>query len=280
MPKTLAMSCIRGVFLLPFLLCCAIANATASETSMLELEQIAGLIFKNECASKDECLTSWNEGEEFASLGIGHFIWYPAQTPQTFKESFPALIQYMAARGEKLPDWLASNPAQANPWQNRQSFIAAFDSKKMKELRHFLINSKPTQALFVQQRLKQSLAKLLAAVDLSAKADIQQQFNRLLNSPMGTYVLMDYVNFKGEGISKKERYQGKGWGLLQVLEHMQGREPGLAAIQAFAVAADQMLTRRVSLSPAARNEARWLPGWRKRLQTYPDEAEKLLQHSL
>ena len=32
--------------------------------------------------------------------------------------------------------------------------------------------------------------------------------------------LIDYVNFKGEGVLETERYRGRGWGLLQVLEGM------------------------------------------------------------
>jgi hypothetical protein len=36
----------------------------------------------------------------------------------------------------------------------------------------------------------------------------------------------------------------------------------------FARAADSVLTRRVKNSPPARNEAKWLPGWRNRLDTY------------
>jgi len=241
-----------------------------------ELNQIAKLIFQNECASKDSCLTSWNEGEEFASLGIGHFIWYPAHSEKVFKESFPALMLFMQQKGEQLPAWLAGQPDQANPWANRETFLAAFDGKKMQSLRAFLIHNKATQAQFMQQRLRSTLPLLLSGLDQSAQQHIRQQFERVANSPMGMYVLMDYVNFKGEGTSLKERYQGKGWGMLQVLQHISCDKSGLSAIQAFANAADFMLTQRVQLSPPERNEARWLPGWRKRLKTYVQEAEKQL----
>ena len=36
----------------------------------------------------------------------------------------------------------------------------------------------------------------------------------------------------------------------------------------FAKAGDKVLTRRIENSPPARNEAKWLPGWRNRLKTY------------
>ncbi len=41
-----------------------------------------------------------------------------------------------------------------------------------------------------------------------------------------------------------------------------------APTTAFAKSADRVLTRRVELSPPARGEKRWLPGWRNRLATY------------
>ena len=34
-------------------------------------------IWQNESGATVSGLTHWNEGEEFPSLGIGHFIWYP-----------------------------------------------------------------------------------------------------------------------------------------------------------------------------------------------------------
>jgi len=257
----------------------SVVPAEAREISQTELELIAGLIFQNECASKDGCLTSWNSGEQFASLGIGHFIWYPAGLKKTFKESFPALMQFMTLKGATLPEWLAMNPLQPNPWHNRDQFISAYDSQKMKELRRFLIETKPLQAAFMQQRLRAALPNLLNGLDEVRRTHISAQFERVSNAPMGIYVLMDYVNFKGEGTSPKERYQGKGWGLLQVLQNMGGEKPGLIAIEAFAASADQMLTRRVELSPPARNESRWLPGWRKRIATYVRESRSFLNKS-
>jgi hypothetical protein len=32
-------------------------------------------IWQNECGGTVDGLTTWNVGEEFPSLGIGHFIW-------------------------------------------------------------------------------------------------------------------------------------------------------------------------------------------------------------
>ena len=70
-----------------------------------DLESIGRRVWKNECGETREGLTSWNEGEAFASLGIGHFIWYPAGRPGPFEESFPPLVQYLGEHGQTVPGW-------------------------------------------------------------------------------------------------------------------------------------------------------------------------------
>jgi len=76
------------------------------------------------------------------------------------------------------------------------------------------------------------------------------------------------VNFKGEGVLATERYAGQGWGLLQVLEGMKQETTGREAVKNFAESAKAVLRNRVRNSPPERNEARWLPGWLKRVETY------------
>ena len=73
-------------------------------------------------------------------------------------------------------------------------------------------------------------------------------------------------NFKGSGLSPKERYDNKGWGLMQVLEEMNDDEN--APDFAFVQAAKKILERRVAKAPLERNEERWLKGWFNRLKTY------------
>jgi hypothetical protein len=76
------------------------------------------------------------------------------------------------------------------------------------------------------------------------------------------------VNFKGEGVLHTERYRGEGWGLLQVLEQMQGTSNGQNAVAGFSNAAGAVLIRRVKNSPPERHESRWLPGWLNRVKSY------------
>ncbi len=236
-----------------------------------EARRIAEQIFDNECAGQIRCLTSWNEGEEFASLGIGHFIWYPAGEAQRFEESFPRLRDFLMRQGVELPAWLRQ--ARHCPWPDRQSFLRGENSEKMRQLRRILQQNFDLQARFMVQRMQGALARIEQAADPETAAHVRRQFLRLASSPMGYYPLVDYVNFKGEGTSPRERYQGVGWGLMQVLGEMSGDAVGLEAIAGFAAAAGRVLRRRVALSPPERNERRWLPGWLARLKTYVRVAE-------
>lgn len=266
----------KGALWLPLFLFLAGTNALSYELSKEDFTRIGELIFQNECASKISCLTSWNEGEDFASLGIGHFIWYPErvnESDRNFDESFPKLLAWMKKEGTPLPSWLSKQ--HSNPWKNKQHFKTLESTPQMQALRNFLFRSRDTQISFMKNRLRHALPRILKHLPLGRHAHIKQQFQYVADSPMGYYALIDYVNFKGEGIKLSERYQGLGWGLLQVLEHMQSTQPGLQAIQDFSDSADYILTRRVNLSPLARHESRWLAGWRKRLRTYKDEAQKL-----
>lgn len=255
----------RRLSLLAALVLAAPPPAPAGEIRISDAEarQIGERIWKNECAGTRDGLTSWNKGEDFASLGIGHFIWYPAGRQGPFKESFPALRDFLRQSGVTMPGWLAT--AKACPWPDRASFMADFRSPRMEELRSLLASTVGLQARFAALRLEAALPKMLDAAPAADRERIKRNFYRMAAAPDGLYVLMDYVNFKGEGTSPTERYQGQGWGLSQVLAGMP--ESG-SAPEAFAVSAERVLTRRVELSPPARGEARWLPGWRNRVATY------------
>jgi len=248
------------------LLLVLLAGSSFAQTVKLSDAQaleIGRRIWKNECAGTVDGLTSWNKGEDFASLGIGHFIWYPTGKRGPFEESFPKLIAYLSSQGIETPAWTH----KACPWNTRAQFMADFQSPDMVQLRSLLKSTIASQARFAALRAEQALPKMLAAAPTSERAKVSANFYRVAAQPLGLYALMDYVNFKGEGTLATESYNGKGWGLLQVLETM---SPTAPALPAFAKAADQVLTQRVENSPPARHESQWLPGWRNRLKTYLD----------
>jgi hypothetical protein len=138
----------------------------------------------------------------------------------------------------------------------------------MESLRRFLAETIDLQTDFLVLRLREALPKMLAAAPASEREAIERQFNRLAQSAQGCYALIDYVNFKGEGTLATERYRGRGWGLLQVLEGTSGSGEGGAATREFADSAAAVLKERVANSPPARHESRWLRGWLSRVATY------------
>lgn len=138
----------------------------------------------------------------------------------------------------------------------------------MTSLRKFMLDTVTLQTRFIAVRMEKSLPKMLESAPPGSRENIRRQFYRVAYSPMGLYLLVDYVNFKGEGTSPAERYNGEGWGLLQVLEMMKGDETGPPALAEFARSAEAVLERRVRNSPPERNEKRFLPGWKKRIGTY------------
>jgi hypothetical protein len=249
----------RRLFVLPLLLLAIPASALTPR----ELDSIGRRVWQNECGGTREGLTSWNSGENFASLGIGHFIWYPRGVNGPFDESFPALVKFLGAHGTKTPDWLSGDC----PWGTRAEFLGDAKSGRMTELRDLLANTIQIQARFLAQRMEASLPKMLASAPAAQRVKIKANYESLQSSGAGTFALIDYVNFKGEGTKDTERYRGEGWGLLQVLAGM--KEGGGAAD--FARSADEVLTRRVQNAPAERKEERWLPGWRNRVRAYAQQ---------
>jgi hypothetical protein len=248
-----------------FLLCLvATASVGLSQTVRLSDAQaleIGRRIWKNECGGTVSGLTSWNAGEEFASLGIAFHLVSRVSAVHS-KKAFPNSSRFWPSVA-RIPSWLEGTC----PWRSRAAFVADFQSPRMTELRDLLKSTVAQQARFAALRLEEALPKILAAAAPSEREGIRVNFYRVAGERLGPYALMDYVNFKGEGVNPAERYRGQGWGLLQVLEAMPEEGPPLPG---FVRAADQVLTRRVANSPPARNESRWLPGWRNRLETYMD----------
>ena len=236
--------------------------------SKAELNTIGEKIFKNEAGGIKKDLVYWNKGENFPSLGIGHFIWYKQGEPGIFEESFPQLVEFLKSKNVKLPKIMAEN--KYSPWKDRQELINLKTKKNpdIEELTNFLYENKDLQIMFIFKRLESSLEKMLAVSN--DRENVRKQFYRMASSPNGLYPLIDYVNFKGEGTNPKERYNGQGWGLLQVLENMKGTETGKSALTEFSNSAKFVLQRRVNNSDPSKNERKWLQGWFNRCNTYAE----------
>jgi hypothetical protein len=222
-----------------------------------QLQRVGKRIWQNECAGTVAGLTSWNAGEDFASLGIGHFIWYPAGQRGPFEESFPLLVAHLETFGVPMPAW-TRGPC---PWSSKAAFESEAKGARLVQLRALLSKTVPQQTSFILGRLERALPKMLGQTKHEKR--VRSHFEALSQTPEGAFCLIDYVNFKGEGTVPAERYHGQGWGLLQVLEGMTSPTPG-----GFAESAKAVLTRRVKNAPPARQEKRWLQGWHNRCDGY------------
>jgi hypothetical protein len=242
--------------------------ADIPELDSTEVDWIGEQIFSNECNRNPACLTAWNAGENFPSLGIGHFIWYRQGQVEIFDQSFPALMQFMQARGMTIPAWVIT-ANYASPWADREAFLAEMNGPRLTELRTFLGATMAEQTAFIIARFDNALAAMLASMNESPRAaTLENNFYAVAATapPYGLYALIDYVNFKGTGVSLLESYNGQGWGLKQVLLAMDNESAD--PLDAFITSASRMLALRAANAPAERNESRWLAGWNNRLHTY------------
>jgi hypothetical protein len=238
-----------------------------------QAEYIAQKVWQNEGSGLDKFLIHWNYGEDFASLGIGHFIWFPEGHTERFREVFPMVLKYMEQKNVTMPKWL--NSKTPCPWNNKEELVLARESndKKFVELFNFLKETKPYQAMFMSERAFNALPQMLDKLDTKEEKElITKRFNDILYNADGSinehglYVITDYVNFKGEGTLESERYNGLGWGTLQVLQNIDPYEKD--KFKAFSDSAKAMLSRRIANSPPARGEERWRNNWNRRVGTY------------
>lgn len=233
-----------------------------------ELGCLQKMIFFNECSGKVERMTTWNEDEAFPSFGIGHFIWYPANYQGPYKELFPEFLAFLDAQKTELPAWIKALPTREAPWKTREEFLSDLSSERMNELRNFLDRTQGFQAQFIIRRVEGILPRMLATIPEAERPSIERKFKEVADAPRGMFALIDYVNFKGEGILDTERSQGQGWGLLQVLEEMREPEKKEDALEEFVRAAKKVLENRARNAPPEKDCTKRLCGWKARIKNY------------
>lgn len=244
----------------------AVGNARVSgNLSAAQKAAIGRKIWQNECAGTVTGLTTWNAGEEFPSLGIGHFIWYPAGFAGRFEESWPQFATFAKNAGANPPPVALE---RHSPWRTKAEFQRDFDGPRLRSLRKWLAANVALQTDFIIARSHAALPKILAAAPASEKTRIEANYRKVATTPQGMYALIDYVNFKGDGTRTSERYKGRGWGLLQVLGGMKDVSAGVPAAVEFCASAKRALSRRIVNSPPERGEKRWEQGWHNRCATY------------
>lgn len=230
-------------------------------------------VFLNETGGDRDMITAWNEAEDFMSLGIGHFIWFPKGLETRFQESFPKMLAFLRANGAKPPAWLDRDVAPACPWADRRDFQRAFRGAQMSALRSFLHDTVGLQVQYLVERMNDALPKILDSLGSEAeRAHVTLQFRRVAQASPDLYPLIDYINFKGEGIAASESYPNiktgvpEGWGLKHVLLEMRGTSGERNQVLGeFADAAGYVLRRRITNNPPNK---RWEKGWLKRTESY------------
>ena len=248
-----------------------VSNTTISSSTLLsnikisdsELRAVGYRIYINECSGETKNLTYWNSKEPFPSMGIAHFIWYPANYNRPLGDSFSKMLIFYEQNGIRLPTWIKKINYKC-PWTTKAAFYRDFNSPQMEYLRNLLNATMYLQARFIVARFQEKTDRIFSTQQTpQMKQHVQYQFYRVANSPMGLYALIDYVNFKGAGTMNSG-----GWGLLQVLENMKGQGTGKKAVIEFANSAKTVLKKRVAQSKNKSADAKNLRGWCKRIDTY------------
>lgn len=253
-----------GGFLIP----ASRAAESASHMTADELACLQKMIFLNECSERVEKMLTWNDDEAFPSFGIGHFIWYPQNQKGPFKDAFPDFLSFLEAQKVEIPAWIQALPNRGAPWANREEFQKDLESERMKNFKEFLVKTMGLQIQFIMKRIEGVLPKMLEIVPQENRATIEKKFHLVATAPKGMFALIDYVNFKGEGILETERLQGSGWGLLQVLETMRLEETEKDPLEEFVKAATEILEKRVKNSLPKEDRSKRLSGWKKRVKNY------------
>lgn len=243
-------------------------NQNPAHANVAELYAIGDKIFNNETGGRIDQLVHWNERENFASMGIGHFTWYPSGRSARYGNTFPGLLDYLQKNGVNLPHWVQRARFEGAPWRSREQLMQAKSSPEVQQFSKLLYNTRHLQAKYIMDRAMKAMPRLVRTTTPQLRSHVANNLNTVANSRGGRYVLIDYVNFKGEGLNRSGGYRGQNWGLLQVLEEMHPAQVGPQALNEFADSAMRVLERRVRNSVPRKNEHKWLNGWRNRTNTY------------
>ena len=223
------------------------------------LKKLSQALYKNEANCQLQNLTYWNSKEPFPSLGLPHAIWYSRQnTDKKYQEQFPELIRFIRThlkQNEKValtwPSLISKESIGPAPWKNQEAFakiqtlslgIEATENAEqllnLKErnpdlygqayslfaLRHFLGNPivLKLQARYVIDKTFLALHTILQAFESEqpqSTGRVYEYLQTLLSSQEGVLALVDYLNFKGDGLKHSEKLEPSGfyWGLKTVL---------------------------------------------------------------
>jgi len=242
----------------------------ASALSMLngdDAKKLGMVIWNNEADKRVDLLAYWGSYSSFPEVGIGHYIWYPQGQTGPYTAQFPPLCAYLQEQGVTFPAWLQeAYRAGGAPWQSREEFLQ--DTQRTNELRKFLASTVDLQTQFMIKRLEDEWSSIRAAAPSEHQERLQYYFELMRSSLLGTYTLVDYLNFKGSGLNPREERNGHRFGLLQVMLDMPDGLTEENITKAFAICAARRLVNYIGQFGPEYKPVKFLAGWVKRVSTY------------
>ena len=234
------------------------------------IQRIGKQIWHNEASCREDYLVFWSDKESFPSFGIGHSIWLPEGHEIKYTQGFHPLCQHLKESGIVLPSWIEDALKKGAPWKDRTDFYN--DQARLQELRKLLSSTVAHQAQFMVNRLKHTLPEIIKAAPKNKRKKVKRIINLMLASGVGTYVLVDYLNFKGDGLNPLEKSNGKPWGLLSVLQDMPDNLTQENVTKAFTIAATKKLLMLIEHSSPHYKRLNFFGGWITRLNTYTKQS--------
>jgi hypothetical protein len=153
--------------------------------SSTEVRRIGDQIFQNESGGDVNKLIHWNKGENFASMGIGHFTWYPAGRKQSFGNTFPGMLTYLESRGVRLPQWIKHAKRSGAPWRTRSQLLRDKHNPQVQQLQRILFETRYLQAEYIMQRAQRAMPKLVTTAPPHLRPRVASNLNAVANSRGG-----------------------------------------------------------------------------------------------
>lgn len=230
------------------------------------ISSIASFIESSETNNNKSNLFFKGKNENFLSMGVGHFIW---TNDNKYDETFPKFIDFFKTQnsGINVPKLLLEKDPPLDKSGNVKK-IKDFTEDQKTEITKFLFKTKDIQVLFILKRTEKSLFKIInTEKDEKINKKLIENINKILQyadkNPEIIAMMIDYVNFKGDGTNENERTNsGKGWGLKQVILGMNFDND---VKNEFIKSAKNVLQNRINED---KNIKKRENGWMKRVDNY------------
>ena len=98
------------------------------------------------------------------------------------------------------------------PGFTKQQLERVKHTPQIQQLINYLYQTRGLQAEYIVERSKRALQRFVNTTPAHLKQRVGQNINALASTRGGWYPLIDYVNFKGEGLNRTGGYRGQKLG--------------------------------------------------------------------